>query len=195
MSLCASPLRAESQFPTALWVSWMYAPVVFKAQHFWGYSLWCRFQMLGNWCGAQAPCSSGRIFLFVRSLLIMGHYTRGRVFGDTMSLPLLPVWMSPFYPLLWSRRSASFQVFFRGNCSICSYRFGCVHRGDEFRIFLWCHFGTASPLKILFCFVFFITYCPLFPNQWGKSATLYLRVNMIEKVSPVSYLKNKTKQK
>lgn len=124
----------------------------------------------------------------------MGHHTRGRVFGNTMSLPLLPIWMSPFYPLLWSRHSASFQVFFRGNCSICSCRFGCVHGGDEVRIFLWCQFWTAPPWRF-WVFKIIITYCPLFPNQWGKSAALYLRVNMIEKVSPVSYLKNETKQK
>lgn len=55
--------------------------------------------------------------------------TLGVVFGKTVSLPLLPVLVWSFYPLLWRSCLASFQVFFRGNWFVCSCRFGVSMKG------------------------------------------------------------------
>lgn len=62
----------------------------------------------------------------------------GGVFGETISLPLLPVSMWRFNLLFWS---ATFQALFRGNCSGCSYRFATSLGGSEFR--------TSSPWTAL----------------------------------------------
>ena len=92
--LDVSPISFQSQSVGEL-ISWLQGPRV-------------------AWCGQQ-----GKNSIFVRSLPILGNCTRVE-FLTRMSLPLLPVLMLPFYPLLWRSYSASFQVFFTGNFSICS---------------------------------------------------------------------------
>lgn len=54
------------------------------------------------------------------------------------SLPLLPISMWPFYPLLWKSYFASFQVFSRENCSIGSGSFGVFVGGCELRDIFLC---------------------------------------------------------
>lgn len=93
--------------------------------------------LAGRW-GAETPYSSGSSYVFVRSLPIVGCFTRGGIFSKNVSLPLLPVLMWSFYPFSW-RCSVSFQVCFRGNFSVCSCRFGVSVERDEFRIFFCCH--------------------------------------------------------
>lgn len=51
-------------------------------------------------------------------------------------LPLLPVLMLSFYPLLWRPCSSSFQVSFRENDFICNCRFVVSVGGGQFIIFL-----------------------------------------------------------
>lgn len=81
---------------------------------------------------------------FVTSNLIIGYYAKGRVFGETISKPLLPTMIWPSYCFLLERRSGSFWFFFRENCSICSSSFGVSMGEDEFRIFL-----TSWPIYLL----------------------------------------------
>lgn len=114
--------------------------IVFQSQVFWRLYLHSRSQGLAPWCGIWTTWSSGRRFTFVRSLLmIVGcHMGAGvAMFGETVSLPLLPTSMCPFYHLLWRSCSASFQVFFRGNCFICICRFGVFMGRGEFRFFVY----------------------------------------------------------
>ena len=48
VNLCVCPLRAESGFPTALLLSWIQAPLVFKPRCcYGGLSSWCRSPGLG----------------------------------------------------------------------------------------------------------------------------------------------------
>lgn len=74
---------------------------------------------------------------------------RAWVLGKSASLPLLPNLMSSFYSLLWSRCSASSQVFFRGDRYTCGYMFVVSMGGSKFRIFLCLHF-EQPPLNSLF---------------------------------------------
>lgn len=83
--------------------------------------------------------------------------TRGGTFGKTISLSFLIISMWPFYPLLWRSCSASFQVFFIEDCSICSYIFGMSMEGGEFRIFL-CFLLELSPQTSPF-FIWLRQYC------------------------------------
>lgn len=56
--------------------------------------------------------------------------------GSWGFLPLLPISVQPFYPMMWRCFSSIFQDFFGGNYSICSYKsIVAMGRGD-FRIFL-----------------------------------------------------------
>lgn len=54
--------------------------------------------------------------------------------------------MWPIYCLLWRNCSASFQGFFRVNCSIHSCRSNVSMGGSEFRIFL-CRYLGHTPLS------------------------------------------------
>lgn len=101
----------------------------------------------GAGCGAQTPCSSGSSSVFVRTLLMVGHCTTVQVFGETEFLPLLPISVRLFYPLLWSSSSASTQVLFRVNYLIYSYRFVISIGGGELRIFLHHHLELESGTK------------------------------------------------
>lgn len=59
------------------------------------------------------------------------------------------------YALLWRIWSASFQVIFRQNCFICSYRFVVFTAGGVFRIFLHHHL-EPHPLNFTALPYFFI---------------------------------------
>lgn len=71
------------------------------------------------------------------------------LFEAGVSLPVLPISMWPFYPLMWSRCSASPHVVFRGICSIHSSISVASVGGGEFRIYLYCHLG--QPLYFSIC--------------------------------------------
>lgn len=73
-----------------------------------------------------------------RSLMTVGHSAWSGVFGKGVPLPLLPISVRPFYPLLWRCCSSSIQDFLWGNYSICSCGF-VISIGEEFRTFLHCH--------------------------------------------------------
>lgn len=75
---------------------------------------------LWPWCGAQTPSlhgESSRVFIFLPNVRC---WTWVHIWQDYLCSS---VSMYPFYPLLWSCYSSSFQVFFRGNYSTCRYRF------------------------------------------------------------------------
>lgn len=65
-------------------------------------------------------------------LLHLGSY-----FGKTISASSAS--MYPFYPLLWSYYSSSFQGFFRGNYSTGRYRFFLSRSRGKVKIFLGCY--------------------------------------------------------
>ena len=77
----------------------------------------------------------------VNSLPIVGCCSEGGVYGEIVSQPLLPILMCFFFLICSLCRShlSRFLVSFRGNCSICSCRFGVSVGGDEFRIHLHHH--------------------------------------------------------
>ena len=58
--------------------------------------------------------------------------------GEAYGLSLFLCGFSLIHPMC-RNHLASFWVFFRGNFSICSCRFGVFMGGGEFRIFLCCH--------------------------------------------------------
>lgn len=74
---------------------------------------------------------------FVSSLLAIGVYTKGGVYGKTASQPLLPTSM---YPFLFDIEGALLCLF-RRNCSIYSCRFLASLGGGEFKVFLHYHLG------------------------------------------------------
>ena len=57
VSLCVCPLSAESLFPTALWVSWKWSPLAFKAKYFRGSTFQCRIPGLGSHASWENFCS------------------------------------------------------------------------------------------------------------------------------------------
>ena len=73
-------------------------------------------------------------------LLFVGCLSREVGLDYIMSLPLLPISLRlwPFYPLCGRRFSATFQVFFRGNCFIYSCIFGVSMGEGELRNSLHC---------------------------------------------------------
>ena len=102
----------------------------------------------GAWCGMPAPQSSRRSSHLVRSLSIVCDHTKGEVLARVSLFLSYPSQCGPFYPLLWSRCSASSQVLFRGNWSTCSSIFVVSVRGGKFRPFLCHHLdSTALPLS------------------------------------------------
>ena len=72
----------------------------------------------------------------VSSLPVVGPHARDEVYGETVSQLLLPVSVCFFslICLMFRSHSAGFWVSFRGNCSVCSCRFGASVGGVEFRL-------------------------------------------------------------
>lgn len=96
---CLSPRMSGSPFkpfkksisdPYSLLKTLDLGPVGFQSQAIWGPHLsGANPKGWGARCGAQPPQPSGRSSGLARSLWIIGHWARGRVFGKTTSLPLL----------------------------------------------------------------------------------------------------------
>lgn len=117
---------------------------------FWGLVSQCGFQVLGflHW-------ETNSSLLKQRLLLSEippsgGSLHQGWGFWQDGSLPLLPVSMWHFYPLLWRSCSASGQVFFRRNYFIWNHSFSVSVGGSGFRIFLHCHPDCPSSYH-LYC--------------------------------------------
>lgn len=107
MSVCMNTLKAETQFPLAFWISWcLKSDISGTCLSGTGPKGW------GASCGTWTFCSSRVVTVLVRSLLLVGHPSAGGVWGHTASLPLLPVSVWSFYPLLWRSCQASFHFFF-----------------------------------------------------------------------------------
>lgn len=62
---------------------------------FGGSSLWCRSQELGHLMWVQAPCTSGRSFVFVLLFLIVRCHVQGEGFDETSATHL------DMFALLW----------------------------------------------------------------------------------------------
>lgn len=125
----------------------------------------------------QTLLSLGRSSVFVRLLPMVGCCAGGWCFGETIYLLLLPILMWPLYPL-WSSCLASFQVLFRGNYSVYSYRFTVSREEVTFRIFLCCH---TEPSPLLGLFLVFLT---RYKYSWGRVPGLWSL--------PLYYLHTKT---
>ena len=80
-------------------------------------------------------------FGVVNSLLIVGCLDGSKVDGETVSQPLLPIlmWIFFLFTCCVGVVQLVLRFFFRGNCSVCSCRFGVSIGGGEFRILLCCH--------------------------------------------------------
>lgn len=134
LSLYTSSLRQVSQFPIALWVSWMFSkPDI----------LWSHIYVVGPRCwsayGAQIPHSSERSSGFWDP-----SCSRDGIFGKTTSLSLLTILIWPFYCLLWRSIQLVLTSFLRGIYSICNCRFSVSVGGSEFRIFIHHHLELSS---------------------------------------------------
>lgn len=115
VSLHVSPLKGDSQFPTALWVLWTSAPFVS-----WAHLCGADPKGWGACCRAPAPHFSEKSTALVRCLPTGCQCARDRVFCQDVSLPVLFISVWSFCPLLWRNSSSCFQVFFREKWPICS---------------------------------------------------------------------------
>lgn len=75
---------------------------------------------------------------------------------------------------LWRNCSASFEVLFGGNCSICSCMFSVPVGGCEFRIFLCHQLGPPQPPSEFFTVTFLQQVKTVFPfcclnKKWFSS--------------------------
>ena len=77
VNLCVNLLRAESWFPTALWLFWLQVLLVFKPDVMAACLPSARPPGWGAQCGACTPCSSGGTSAVVMSLLLLCHCTGG----------------------------------------------------------------------------------------------------------------------
>lgn len=82
------------------------------------------------WHRTQNLGFSGKSPIFVRSLPVMDHGAGGTVLAR-LCLSLSYPSQCGLFILSCGGACSSFQVFFRGNCSICSYRFGVSMGGGD----------------------------------------------------------------
>ena len=61
VKFCVYPLRLESLFPAALWLSWKWVPLAFKTRCSGDSSSWCKTPELGAQCGDQTMSSLGEL--------------------------------------------------------------------------------------------------------------------------------------
>ena len=106
-------------------------------------------------------CSEITIFFYIRTwtvqktqVCVYPHHFwflhQSRVYSETVSQPVLSTSVWPFCHLTrWRKCSASFQIFFRGDCFIYSCRITVFMEGGEHRIFL-CHHLEPHSLKLGF---------------------------------------------
>lgn len=102
------PLRVESQFPAAFRASWIRALRLSKPgvlRPLWGWS-------------PGLGCTDS---LFVRPLPVVGCHA-----AETTSLPLLPILMWPFYPLLGGLVQLVFRSFSEGTVPQITVVFTCL---------------------------------------------------------------------
>ena len=102
-----SLLRAVSQIARVLWVSWCELHWFSKFDVFRARDSSVCPKSWDARCGVPALCSSGRSSLLwyllgrvLRSLLVVGHYAEGGVYGETVSQLLLStsMWFSSHFP-------------------------------------------------------------------------------------------------
>lgn len=128
VSIHTSPLRAGFlfySFPGHI-------PHSFSKPGIWGAHFSCaRSKGWGAWCRAWILHREKPIPLW--HVLVVNHRSWRPVFflGKTVSLPLLPVSLLSFYPLLWKLCWSSFQVPFQRNCSSCHCRFTVLMGGER----------------------------------------------------------------
>lgn len=94
-------------------ISWMQAPLTFKARCFGDSSFIFRLKSWGVWCGVRTlSLCRGKQLRVVSSIPIVDRSAGSGVFGKIVSQPLLPVSVSIF-PLVHERmsHSASFWCF------------------------------------------------------------------------------------
>ena len=86
----------------------------------------------------------------VHSLLVVCCYDRGGFYGKIVSQPLLTflMWILFHFPICRSH-STSFWISFRGNCSVCSCKFGVSTGRGEFRTLPRHHLEPAVYITIL----------------------------------------------
>lgn len=107
-----------------------YTPLVFKAQHFWGSSLWGRSHGMTFLMWSINPLLLGEKLHICEILPNRGgHCTGYGVFGETLFLPFLPVWIWSFSSLFWWHCSASFQIFSEGIISHVAVDLLCLWEG------------------------------------------------------------------
>lgn len=107
--------------------------LVFKGRHFGDLFIWYRSQELECLMWSSNLLLLKDILCICETALAVGHPSTGGVFGHTAFLPVYPVSVWSFYPLLWRSCWAGFHVFFGENCSVCSCRFAV------FWVFLYHH--------------------------------------------------------
>lgn len=73
---CVCPLKTQSLFPTALWLSCTQALLAFKARCSESSSSWCKTPGWASYCGTWSPHSLGRTSAVVITLLFWGHLPR-----------------------------------------------------------------------------------------------------------------------
>lgn len=98
----------------------------------------------------ESPTPQGKDpYLCDSSQLWIAEIGCGFSLGETVSLPLRPISVLSFKPLVWRPCSSSFQVFFQGNYSICSCKFMVFVGGGEFRVFLGHHLKSSPVSKLV----------------------------------------------
>lgn len=87
----------------------------------------------------------------VGSLLIVCFPTGSGVYRKIVSQPLLPtcVWVFLIH-LLCRSHSASFWIYFRGNCFVCNWRFDVSFGSGAFRSHLCCHLELKNCQDLFF---------------------------------------------
>ena len=101
---------------------------------------------------------------------LVGFYIRGRDAGNAVSLPLLSILMSCFFPfisLVVKELFCQSSDFLRENCSVCNCSFDVSVGGGELR-FSSAVFLNCIPINFLFCSVF------RFPEKFQDSTEIFI---------------------
>lgn len=119
-------------------VFWLYALFVFKTRHFGCSSLWRKSKGLGCLMWGMNPSLSRKKLFACEVSPDGGSPHWGWCFFGRPHLCLSDISCCGPFIICCGGGVHLVQVFFRGNCSICSCRFGVSMGGGPFRIFL-CH--------------------------------------------------------
>ena len=106
------------------------------------------------------------------------HLTRGGVYGEIDSQPLLPISMSFLVHLLCRCHSASFWISFRENCSKYNCRFSVSMGGGEFWNILHCHLDLEPIIfdAIVSGIVFFISFSDVSLLMYRNATEFYILI-------------------